>query len=93
MTEPTIDERIEALRKRIDGIAGYDSDPLGQEAIEALAIIDELKDDLRFYQEEDRCVSWRMERIAKLEAENARLKDLIPSVVLKAKDSWIRGKG
>jgi len=69
MTEPTIDERIEALRKRIDGIAGYDSDPLGQEAIEALAIIDELK------------------------AENARLKDLIPSVVLKAKDSWIRGKG
>ena len=64
-----MDERIEALRKRIDGIAGYDSDPLGQEAIEALAIIDELK------------------------AENARLKDLIPSVVLKAKDSWIRGKG
>jgi len=42
MTETTLDERIEALRKRIDGIAGYDSDPLGQEAIEALAIIDEL---------------------------------------------------
>ena len=44
MNKPTIDGRIEALRKRIDGIAGYDSDPLGQEAIEALAIIDELLD-------------------------------------------------
>ena len=43
MHEPTLDERIEALRKRIEGIAGYDSDPLGQEAIEALAIIALLK--------------------------------------------------
>jgi len=46
MHEPTLDERIEALRKRIEGIAGYDSDPLGQEAIEALAIIAWLKAEL-----------------------------------------------
>ena len=61
MTETTLDERIEALRKRIDGIAGYDSDPLGQEAIEALSIIDELKADAATYKEElaffERCIN------------------------------------
>ena len=61
MTKPTIDGRIEALRKRIDGIAGYDSDPLGQEVIEALAIIGELKADAATYKEErdelERCIN------------------------------------
>jgi len=89
-TKPTLDERIEALQKKIQLQRQSDHDFYGKsfiredEVTAALAIIDELRNDKLAESREDMAhaeVERLRVRIDELEAENARLKDVYESAV------------
>ena len=89
-TKPTLDERIEVLRKKIQLQRQSDHDFYGKsfiredEVTAALAIIDELRNDKLAESREDMAhaeVERLRVRIDELEAENARLKDVYESAV------------